>query len=124
MKQYPEGVEKIFNSIADLVEKGKKAINEKDWPALGKYLNYHQDYLEDLGVSTPKLAGMIAAARKVGALGAKLSGAGGGDCMIALVDQISKEKVTEAVEKAGGEIIDLKISSDGVNYIRLKKSEF
>ncbi len=117
-KQYSEGVEKIFNSIADLVEKGKNAIFEKDWPTLGKYLNYHQDYLEDLGVSTPKLAGMIAAAREAGAYGAKLSGAGGGDCMFALVDQTSKEKVTKAIEKAGGEIVEMIVgTAKGVSQV-------
>ncbi|MCJ7739786.1 mevalonate kinase [Candidatus Microgenomates bacterium] len=117
MKQYPSAVEKIFDNIADLVEKGKKAINEKDWFSLGKYLNYHQDYLEDLGISTPKLEAMITAARDAGALGAKLSGAGGGDCMIALICAEKKVEVKNAIEKAGGEIIDLKISSEGVKVL-------
>jgi mevalonate kinase len=106
-RQYPAAVEKIFNNIADLVEKGKKAIVEKDWPRLGTLMNYNQDYLEDLGVSTPKLNDLVIAARSAGAYGAKLSGAGGGDCMIALVDQTMKEKVKKAIQDGGGKIIEI-----------------
>lgn len=107
MDTYKEAVEKIFTNIAKLVDEAKQTILDKDWARLGVLLNYNQDYLENLGVSTEKLNSMISAARKAGAYGAKLSGAGGGDCMFALVSEEKKKEVTEAIKKAGGEIIDV-----------------
>ena len=113
MTTQKEGIEKIFTAIADLVEKAKKSIAEKDLQRLGTYMNYNQDYLEDLGVSTEKLNSMISAARKAGAYGAKLSGAGGGDCMIVLVSKDSKKAVSQAIETVGGENIDIKTNAEG-----------
>lgn len=113
-KKKPKLVEEIFNSIGKLVGQGKRAILEKDWERLGKLMNYNQDYLEDLGVSTQKLNEMIQAARKAGAYGAKLSGAGGGDCMIALVSSDNKDKVSQAIRNVGGQIIDVNVNAEGV----------
>ena len=53
---------------------------------------------------------MIEASLKVGAWGAKLSGAGGGDCMIALVDNEKKAAVEKAIKVAGGEILKIKLA--------------
>lgn len=107
-------VEKIFTEISDLVEKAKQAIFQKDWQRLGTYMNYNQDYLEDLGVSTEKLNSMISAARKAGAYGAKLSGAGGGDCMIAVVSSESRKEVEKAIESTGGKVIKVTTNALGV----------
>lgn len=111
MKNYKEGVTKIFENIAKLVDEAKKVIIAKDWVRLGTLMNYNQDYLEDLGISTEKLNSMILAARKSGAYGAKLSGAGGGDCMIALVSEEKKSGVEQAIKTAGGQSIDIKIKN-------------
>ena len=70
--------------------------------------------LQNLGVSTDKLDKMVDAAIVAGAYGAKLSGAGGGDCMIALVSEDTKEKVEKAIKKVSGEIIKVKNNTEGV----------
>ena len=82
---------------------------------LGSLMNENQALLEKLGVSTPKLDAMILAARNTGALGAKLSGAGGGDCMIALVAEEQRSEVETAIEKAGGEIIHAAVGVEGMH---------
>ena len=56
----------------------------------------------------------IRAARDAGAWGAKLSGAGGGDCMIALVSPEKKQVVSEAITKVGGQVIDVATNVEGV----------
>lgn len=114
MTTHKKAIEEIFSNIQKLVKQAKTAIIEKDWPHLGVLMNYNQDYLEDLGVSTEKLNSMISAARKAGAFGAKLSGAGGGDCMIALVSKEGKKRVKSAIEKTGGQIIDIQTNAPGV----------
>lgn len=110
-------VEKIFESISSLVNQAKKAMLDEDWVRTGKLFDCNQDYLEDLGVSTEKLNTMIKAARKAGAYGAKLSGAGGGDCMIALAGDDKRIGVVKAIEAVGGEIIDIIINPNGVKVL-------
>lgn len=113
-KNYPEAVEKIFDNIARIVDEARLAILGKDWERLGILMDYNQNYLENLGVSTDKLNQMIDASRQAGAYGAKLSGAGGGDCMIALVSPDNKNKVSQAIADTGVEIIDVGINASGV----------
>jgi len=77
-------------------------------------MNFNQEYLRDLGVSTEKLESMISAAKKAGAWGAKLSGAGGGDCMIALVPSDKRKAVSDAIIATDGQIIDVAVNAESV----------
>ncbi len=96
------------------MEKGKKAIVRRDWKLLGGLFNQNQTLLSKLGVSTDKLDKMCLSALTAGAYGAKLSGAGGGDCMIALVNSKYKKKVEKAMEEVGGKIINVESADEGV----------
>lgn len=113
-KKYPKIIDDIYTSIGDLVEKAKKAILKEDWQSIGALMNLNQGYLESLGVSIPKLSYMISTARDAGAYGAKLSGAGGGDCMIALAPPHQKKAVEQAINQAGGQSLDIKANVEGV----------
>ena len=99
---------KIFKSITKIVEKAKISLVNSDWKITGKLMNQNHKLLQELGVSTKKLDKMCQAAVSSGAYGAKLSGAGGGDCMIALVSEDKIKKVEAAIVKVGGEIIKVK----------------
>ncbi len=107
-------LEEIYNSIAMLVDKAKETLIKKDWKTFGKLMNKNQEYLKELGVSTKKLDNMIKGALDAGSYGAKLSGAGGGDCMISLHSVQSKLNIEKAIEKAGGEVINIKTNAEGV----------
>lgn len=113
-KKYPEKVNKIFVAIGSLVEEAKQRMGEGDWERVGKLMDASQEYLRDLGVSSEKLEALIGAAKKAGAWGAKLSGAGGGDCMIALAQSGKREAVRKAIEEAGGQVIDVRSNAQGV----------
>ncbi len=113
-KNTPEVLEKMYTEIGELVTEAKDALLKKDFPLLGILMNKNQLYLQQLGVSIPKLDAMIEAANSVDAYGAKLSGAGGGDCMIALVSEENKQAVEKAIEKVGGEILSVKTNAKGV----------
>ena len=80
----PARLERTFAGVASLVSNGKLAIEQGDHVELGKLMDLNQALLNTLMVSTAKLEEMCAAARDAGALGAKLTGGGGGGCMIAL----------------------------------------
>lgn len=109
-----EKTNSIFEKISQLVKKAKKDIAKKNYKHLGALMTENNKLLHDLGVSTEKLDAMVDEALGAEALGAKISGAGGGDCMIALVQSSKKEKVEYAITKAGGKVIDVKNAANGL----------
>lgn len=72
------------DSIGDLVEKGLEALDAEDIDELGRLMDFNHGLLSALGVSARSLDAMVWAARDAGAKGAKLTGAGGGGCIVAL----------------------------------------
>lgn len=113
-KLFPSIIEGIYSDIDKIVELAKNALIKHDWKNLGMLMNFNQGLLASLGVSTDKLASMIYAARASGAYGAKLSGAGGGDCMISLAPYDKKRSVELALEHAGGTVIRVACNAPGV----------
>lgn len=71
-------------TIGDIVRNGERALAEGDLEELGRLMDFNHGLLEALGVSSRSLDTMVWAARDAGALGAKLTGAGGGGCIVAL----------------------------------------
>jgi mevalonate kinase len=80
----PERVNKAFAGIEALVRNAKLAIEAGNHVALGQLLDLNHTILSSLMLCTTKLDEMCQAAREAGALGAKMTGAGGGGCMFAL----------------------------------------
>lgn len=112
--KYSNIIEGIYSNIEILVEQAKLALQQQDWQSVGELMNLNQGYLDSLGVSIRKLANMIYAAKDAGAYGAKLSGAGGGDCIIALAPEEKRQDVEKEITEAGGEIIQVKTNAEGV----------
>ncbi len=110
----PDLVEGVYNQVSELVDAAKDEITSGNFEELGKLMNFNQSLLNDLGVSSPLLDEMIKGARDAGAYGAKLSGAGKGDCMIALVPEEKRSEVALAIESAGGQVIDVPVNVLGV----------
>ncbi len=101
-EQKPETVEKTFAGIDALVRNARLAIEAGDVVGLGRLLDYGQMLLSGLLVSTEEIETLCRLAREAGALGAKLTGAGGGGCVIALVDD-SPQPVLDAWAREGFE---------------------
>lgn len=95
----------IFSSIGNIVDTAKNTLVEGNFEKAGKLMTENHRLLQELGVSTKKLNEMVEAAISAGAYGGKLSGAGGGDCMIALVERDKQNSVMAAIQKVGGEIV-------------------
>jgi len=102
-KKYPEVFESIHDNIGQLTKRALQAFKENDLETLGELMNINHGFLYALGVSSEILEKLVFASRKAGALGAKLSGAGIGDNMIALASPGSEKKIAEAIREAGGE---------------------
>lgn len=97
----PAHYEALFEQIGTVVHRVREALAAGDHAALGRFLNTNQTLLEHIGVSSPELEHLIAAARAAGALGAKLSGAGWGGIMFALTTIAARDHVIAALRAAG-----------------------
>ena len=86
-------------SIGALVRKANGALMSGNPLEIGKMMDMNHMFLRNLGVSTQTLENLVNAAKEAGAFGAKLTGAGGGGCVIALTD--NPAEVAGAMKRAG-----------------------
>jgi mevalonate kinase len=94
----PERVRNTFAAIETLVHNATYAIGAGDLIALGQLLDLNHTLLSSLMLCTTKLDAMCRTAREAGALGAKITGAGGGGCMFALAPKLGEaERIREAL---------------------------
>lgn len=110
----PHVIAPILETMLTIVEDGRNALETEDWGRLGQLMNVQHGLLDALGVDTLALAEIVFAAREAGALGAKLSGAGGGDCTIVLVDAAHRQAVLDHIQALGKDIVDVKVNAEGV----------
>jgi hydroxymethylglutaryl-CoA reductase len=96
----------VFDQIDALSREGANALREGDYDALGDRMNVCHGLLNAIQVSTPELESMVTLARSAGAIGAKLTGAGGGGSIVALCPGKVAE-VREAFAAAGYRTITL-----------------
>jgi mevalonate kinase len=104
----------MIESATQISYKALNAIERGNLTELGELMNRNHNLLLKIGVSSEELNKLVEAARSAGALGAKLTGAGGGGCMIALTTKRNREAVADAIRAAGGESYILKMDEQGV----------
>ncbi len=107
-----------LREIGLLARHAEAALRDGVWVELGHLMNLNQLILERMGVSCPELERLIDAALGAGALGAKLSGSGGGGIMIALVTPDIVERVAAAIAGAGGTPVVVPVGVAGVEVER------
>lgn len=91
---------KVFGHIGELAREGAKAATKGDLELLGDLMNMNQGFLSGLGLSSERLESMVYKLRSHGALGAKLTGAGGdGGAVIALFRE--PEQVVKLLREEG-----------------------
>lgn len=117
-ERYPQVVDPIMWAAREIVLRAMDALKENDLETLGELMNINHALLYGVGVSDESLEWLINAARKAGALGAKLTGAGGGGCMIALARNERLEQVFEAIQRAGGRSFIARKTDEGVKIER------
>ncbi len=96
----PATFDALFEQIDTVSRQGADALVAGNYARLGRLMNVCHGLLNAIGVSTPELERMVAVARSEGALGAKLTGAGGGGSIVALCPG-KVEDVRRALERAG-----------------------
>jgi mevalonate kinase len=118
VKRSGEQTEKFQTHLEEVTVLSNNVVNalrDEDDKELGSLMNRNHELLRQIGVSTPSLDGLVATARKAGALGAKLTGAGGGGCIIALCeDNRTRANIARELRKEGGTIYNVSLDLQGV----------
>jgi mevalonate kinase len=100
----------LFNQAGDLAFTARKALEEFDLRKVGKLMNENHDLLQEIEVSCRELDYLVNLARKKGAFGAKLTGGGGGGCMVTLTPgEELQELVATAMEREEFRVLRTKI---------------
>jgi len=109
-KRNPEKYNPLFKQAEDLAFTARKALEEFDLRKVGKLMNENHRLLQEIEVSCKELDYLVNLAREQGAFGAKLTGGGGGGCMVALTPSKElQEAVATAMEKEGFKVLQTKI---------------
>ena len=110
-KKHPGIVDPILDAIQGV---SMSAIHHLNNPKeLGRYMDMNHALLEALGVGHPQLSKIVLVARAQGAFGAKITGAGGGGCMVALCPKHLKMRVASAIEACEARAIVTGIDTEG-----------
>ncbi len=106
----PRKYNQLFKQAEDLAFTARKALERFDLRTVGQLMNENHRLLQEIGVSCKELDYLVNFARERGAFGAKLTGGGGGGCMIALVPGKELQEATAtAIEKEGFKVLRTKI---------------
>jgi len=114
LNDFPEIIEPIVHAAGSLSTSAVKALLNGNLKRLGELMDINHGFLSAIGVSNEPLDRLVYAAKKAGALGAKLTGAGGGGCMIALSTMKDRENIADAIREARGTTIMAKKTDTGV----------
>jgi mevalonate kinase len=101
----------IFEAIEGTTRKALHSLNNPK--ELGYLMDINHALLEALGVGHPVLSKLVLSARAAGAFGAKLTGAGGGGCMIALCPSRLRSRVAGAIKACDASPLITTIDTEG-----------
>ena len=101
-----------------LIDEVNLALKNKDLITLGLKMSENQKYLEEIQVSNDTLRYMISSLKEI-SLGAKITGAGDGGCIIALVKDENLDKVPALLGK-DKEYFSAKIDTRGVKWSKIE----
>ncbi|MFC3958438.1 mevalonate kinase [Halovivax cerinus] len=114
-EEYDFAAETI-ESIGDIVRRGERILADGDVEELGELMDFNHGLLSALGVSSRSLDSMVWAAREAGAHGVKLTGAGGGGCIVAL-DPTPETATALRYLPGCEEVFRAELATDGVKRL-------
>jgi len=118
VRKFRENNEDLFASFCDqesiIIQNALASLEKNDLVTLGVLMSENQDLLERIDISTEKLDLLIKEAKKT-SFGAKITGAGGGGCIIALVDKSNLDSTLSNL-KAYSDCFTVKIDYNGLSY--------
>lgn len=108
--------ERCFDEIDAMACEGLEAILRADWPSVGRLMDANQERLESLGVSTERIR--LLRERIAGHVhGSKITGAGGGGCVVALPRPGETEALEQAVRACGMRLVQARLDGRGARLL-------
>jgi len=123
VSKFKENDEERFSQLCDLetklIDEVIVAMKNNDVTTFGLKMSENQKYLEEIQVSNDTLRGMISSLKEI-SLGTKITGAGDGGCVIALVKDENMDKVPALLPK-DKECFSAKIDTKGVVWSTIEE---
>lgn len=108
-QQFPEEFNVLYELVHSTVTEALQAIEIEDWRRLGTLMNFNHGLMDAMGVNNADLAKIVFALRRCADIeGAKISGAGLGDCVVGLGKPNSSD--------LGGELINVELTTKGLTF--------
>ena len=101
----------IIKDMGKICREAYTALEKKDIEKVGELMNKNHRSLVNIGIGNPALEKLINAASRH-SYGVKITGAGGGGCIVALAKE--SESVITAIENAGGKAFQLSLAKEGL----------
>ncbi len=112
-------VQNSLERISDVAQKMRLAFEKPDWHEAGRLMREEWSFRKRNlpTISTRTIDRVVEKARRNGALAGKVCGAGGGGCVVLLVEPDARERVETAVREAGAEVLSMTIDRHGVQVM-------
>jgi len=123
VSKFKKNDEGRFSQLCDLetklIDEVVTAMKNNDVTTFGLKMSENQKYLEENQISNDTLRDMISSLKEI-SLGTKITGAGDGGCIIALVKDENMDKVTTLLPK-DKEYFSAKIDTKGVVWSKIEE---
>jgi mevalonate kinase len=123
VNKFKENDEERFSQLCDLetklIDEVITAMKNNDATTFGLKMSENQKYLEEIQISNDTLRDMISSLKEI-SLGTKITGAGDGGCIIALVKDENMDKVPTLLPK-DKEYFSAKIDTKGVVWSTIEE---
>jgi len=108
-----------FERISEIARSMHQALLRRDWDSVARLLREEWKLRRTNAprITTPLIDKLIAIAGKHGGRAAKVCGAGGGGCVIFLVEQGAASRVATAIGGNGGRVLPLQVARNGVTVL-------
>jgi mevalonate kinase len=118
VRNFKEKNEDIFKRLCaqeiEIVNNATTALKENNLNKLGSLMLKNQELLKQIGISTEKIDLLVKKAKQT-SYGAKITGAGGGGCIISLVDDSNRKETLDNLGKISDSFL-AKIDYNGLMY--------
>jgi D-glycero-alpha-D-manno-heptose-7-phosphate kinase len=105
-----------FDRIVEIAQAMHQALADADWAEVGRLLREEWKLRRSNapGITTPLIDKLIRAAARQGGRAAKACGAGGGGCVIFLVEEGAASRVATVIGENGGRVLPLQVARNGL----------
>src|SRR6266851_2891891 len=112
-------VQNSLERISDVAQKMRVAMEKPDWQEAGRLMTEEWSFRKRNlpTISTKTIDRVIEGARRNGALAGKVCGAGGGGCVVLLIEPDARERVENAIIEAGAQVLPMRIDRQGVQVV-------